>query len=87
MIPSVLLVIRKYVAPLAGAWIEMRLRKKEGVDPVVAPLAGAWIEIPLVQNQPDFVQVAPLAGAWIEIYSHVYSSSYNLCRSPRGSVD
>ena len=75
------------VAPLAGAWIEMYFTSIWFIIVFVAPLAGAWIEIPLVQNQPDFVQVAPLAGAWIEIYSHVYSSSYNLCRSPRGSVD
>ena len=33
------------VAPLAGAWIEIRLVITEGQVDSVAPLAGAWIEI------------------------------------------
>ena len=33
------------VAPLAGAWIEMPLRKAYNLVKTVAPLAGAWIEI------------------------------------------
>ena len=87
MIPSVLLVIRKYVAPLAGAWIEMRLRKKEGVDPVVAPLAGAWIEMYFTSIWFIIVFVAPLAGAWIEMGITDYFKIERISRSPRGSVD
>ena len=32
------------VAPLAGAWIETRIRMTEEQKNQVAPLAGAWIE-------------------------------------------
>lgn len=32
------------VAPLAGAWIEIRMEQKEGNRNGVAPLAGAWTE-------------------------------------------
>ena len=37
--------ISKYVAPLAGAWIEIMLVKVFHALLMVAPLAGAWIEI------------------------------------------
>ena len=55
------------VAPLAGAWIEIRRTDGHKSCGVVAPLAGAWIEI--VNFKPIFVSmlVAPLAGAWIEM--------------------
>ena len=34
------------VAPLAGAWIEIRMYMSDGLMNIfVAPLAGAWIEI------------------------------------------
>ena len=33
------------VAPLAGAWIEMRCNIARFCACIVAPLAGAWIEI------------------------------------------
>ena len=36
------------VAPLAGAWIEMRVEARFFTDETVAPLAGAWIEMFLV---------------------------------------
>ena len=35
-----------YVAPLVGAWIEIRTKDQNGDHPKVAPLVGAWIEIP-----------------------------------------
>ena len=35
----------RFVAPLAGAWIEIRFRVKASRGIEVAPLAGAWIEI------------------------------------------
>ncbi len=34
----------RYVAPLAGAWIETVVVGEEMSGQVVAPLAGAWIE-------------------------------------------
>ena len=33
------------VAPLAGAWIEIRRKNLKKSEKSVAPLAGAWIEI------------------------------------------
>ena len=59
--------MKSYVAPLAGAWIEINFQISDDHLGEVAPLAGAWIEIQhrcaLVCPSP----VAPLAGAWIEI--------------------
>ena len=34
-----------FVAPLAGAWIEIDARRSNSSTDIVAPLAGAWIEI------------------------------------------
>ena len=33
------------VAPLAGAWIEIKTEDYKWANDFVAPLAGAWIEI------------------------------------------
>ena len=38
---------RAYVAPLAGAWIEINDQLRQAFLSWVAPLAGAWIEIEL----------------------------------------
>ena len=35
----------EYVAPLAGAWIEILAISRGSILSPVAPLAGAWIEI------------------------------------------
>ena len=58
----------QYVAPHAGAWIEMLIRIQELPASMVAPHAGAWIEMILFPRKfvSDFV--APHAGAWIEMY-------------------
>ena len=55
------------VAPLAGAWIEMRTIFVRCALCIVAPLAGAWIEMSLMSYCCTVGGVAPLAGAWIEI--------------------
>ena len=55
------------VAPLVGAWIEIRKEPTEGLPILVAPLVGAWIEILAVMYMVDPASVAPLVGAWIEI--------------------
>ena len=34
-----------WVAPRAGAWIEIDILQKRGMAVFVAPRAGAWIEI------------------------------------------
>ena len=57
-----------YVAPLAGAWIEMDLPQLLSKIACVAPLAGAWIEIKTSITKLLNLPVAPLAGAWIEIF-------------------
>ena len=36
--------MRKYVAPLVGAWIERELKEGGNANRMVAPLVGAWIE-------------------------------------------
>ena len=56
-----------FVAPLAGAWIEILDHRSSLSVTSVAPLAGAWIEINIHLLTPSFLSVAPLAGAWIEI--------------------
>ena len=57
----------EWVAPLAGAWIEI-LHLLASTHPfLVAPLAGAWIEMVYLFYLFKFPAVAPLAGAWIEI--------------------
>ena len=38
-------ILHRAVAPLAGAWIEIRLVAGTECMKIVAPLAGAWIEI------------------------------------------
>ena len=57
------------VAPLAGAWIEIKKWTLMYNKRVVAPLAGAWIEIFDKKLKKQRFTVAPLAGAWIEIQS------------------
>ena len=37
---------KSYVAPFAGAWIEIRPIQSRKALLLVAPFAGAWIEIP-----------------------------------------
>ncbi len=56
-----------FVAPLAGAWIEITKMTVSQYCFSVAPLAGAWIEMVLVPLSALSKPVAPLAGAWIEI--------------------
>ena len=55
------------VAPLVGAWIEIKILRHKRFFPVVAPLVGAWIEIKRIFSPQQPLFVAPLVGAWIEI--------------------
>ena len=75
------------VAPLAGAWIEIRLSGAIRTPISVAPLAGAWIEIIVTEPLTLTPSVAPLAGAWIEILNSAAGGQTSGGRSPRGSVD
>ena len=57
-----------FVAPLTGAWIEIRNGSRSAGTLGVAPLAGAWIEIAV--RAVDFEDAGgspPSRGAWIEI--------------------
>jgi len=77
-----------WVAPLAGAWIEMST-PWNGTGPIlVAPLAGAWIEIENYGTRLHRpLRVAPLAGAWIEMPPCTSSTQVWQRRTPRGCVD
>ena len=57
----------RLVAPLVGAWIEIRLSSTTLIKERVAPLVGAWIEIDCDCPVRTDHKVAPLVGAWIEI--------------------
>ena len=37
--------MQNFVAPLAGAWVEIEEDCPRGIRNIVAPLAGAWVEI------------------------------------------
>ena len=56
-----------FVAPHAGAWIEISRRSQDCCLQRVAPHAGAWIEMSPVCLPFMGFYVAPHAGAWIEI--------------------
>ena len=57
-----------FVAPFAGAWIEIKGADVLSLPLFVAPFAGAWIEIrDMLQCDNIYECVAPFAGAWIEI--------------------
>ena len=66
---ALLFQVHSQVAPLAGAWIEIRTSPYSTARRGVAPLAGAWIEMQIMRTAVhDRLYVAPLAGAWIEMY-------------------
>ena len=75
------------VAPLVGAWIEIKKSNKEIIRKNVAPLVGAWIEI--IHEECDEMAgvVAPLVGAWIEINIHITLQFRDKSRSSCRSVD
>ena len=55
----------KYIGespPSRGAWIEINLGVKFGLDFASPPSRGAWIEIPFKAVDRVDHQVAPLAG-------------------------
>ncbi|EDP25161.1 hypothetical protein COPEUT_02655 [Coprococcus eutactus ATCC 27759] len=57
------------VAPFAGAWIEILMKRVRLTKEIVAPFAGAWIEMSGGNGDSTSSGVAPFAGAWIEMYS------------------
>ena len=77
----------EYVAPFAGAWIEIAEGCEKSPVLNVAPFAGAWIEILTPYWSTRWKMVAPFAGAWIEILAQLCAVLHRCCRSLRGSVD
>ncbi len=75
------------VAPLVGAWIEIKNLVLGKVGHLVAPLVGAWIEISKCGITSLIFFVAPLVGAWIEIIGRLVREPELKCRTPRGCVD
>ena len=75
------------VAPLAGAWIEIRGTSVLFVFFMSLPSRerGLKFKLLIIYHKP--LKVAPLAGAWIEIGIHYGINCYCHSRSPRGSVD
>ena len=67
-----------YVAPFAGAWIEIADKEPKETGKGVAPFAGAWIEIIGVNSKFYGNYVAPFAGAWIEI---IWCVGYCICKT------
>ena len=75
------------VAPLVGAWIEIRQANiTYRFKRTVAPLVGAWIEIYRNLHLLHDSGVAPLVGAWIEIFGNaqVYREYESLPSWERG---
>ena len=75
-----------FVAPLAGAWVEITIAGGAIAGDDVAPLAGAWVEIDILWEIVVRSVVAPLAGAWVEIVCWKAGNWNADGRSPRGSV-
>ena len=55
------------VAPLVGAWIEIKKQSEVDKQIAVAPLVGAWIEIAIFPSAYCANTVAHNVGEWIEI--------------------
>ena len=76
-----------YVAPFAGAWIEMALSLPISRSNAVAPFAGAWIEISVPEKEKDDLLSLPSRerGLKFQFIRFVIKSLEG--RSLRGSVD
>ena len=76
-----------WVAPLAGAWIEILSGRKNANLLMSLPSRERGLKYYPRKNLQKSNLVAPLAGAWIEIIFPGDLGKSNPCRSPRGSVD
>ena len=65
-LPLLHLLLRYWVAPRVGAWIETFLLCQVAPCICVAPRVGAWIETVLSRITMLISAVAPRVGAWIE---------------------
>ena len=74
------------VAPLAGAWIEIRYCCSEFKERSVAPLAGAWIEMTNEEDAETVKRSLPSRERGLKS-AVMEEAAERLSRSPRGGVD
>ena len=74
------------VAPLVGAWIEMRISTMTRLLVLVAPLVGAWIEITLGPMKTEYRTSLLSWERGLKCITHWYENN-GIGRSSRGSVD
>ena len=79
--------LKIYVAPHVGAWIEIISIIINSYIIFVAPHVGAWIEIKISIASLSSSVVAPHVGAWIEIIENPQEWIDEGSRSSRRSVD
>ena len=79
--------LKKWVTPFAGVWIEMSVLSITSFVPSVTPFAGVWIEIVKSLEISPALIVTPFAGVWIEICLLYILLHSCFCHSLRGSVD
>ena len=75
-----------YVAPLAGAWIEILGLYLYSKILTVAPLAGAWIEMIYREMVSLSSRSLPSRERGLKSVESTFNGS-PVSRSPRGSVD
>ena len=76
-----------FVAPLAGAWIEICVSSCITFLNSVAPLAGAWIEIESIRMTKGLTLLSlPSRERGLKFHD-ILNIHSTRCRSPRGSVD
>ena len=78
--------MNEYVAPHAGAWIEMRRRRGERCRWQVAPHAGAWIEIGIWLRTSHIAASRPTRARGLKL-RRLIRKRFPLCRAPRGRVN
>ena len=59
--------MKRQVAPLAGAWIEIEYSRGKKYFSWSLPSRERGLKLVCCKQQNQISQVAPLAGAWIEI--------------------
>ncbi len=57
-----------FVAPCAGAWVEIEDIKSGGAPIDVAPCAGAWVEISIGRYSPTAAASPPVRGRGLKYH-------------------
>ena len=76
-----------FVAPFAGAWIEMNSYTQQMKSAASLPSRERGLKYVSVLYFSPELHVAPFAGAWIEIAWEMLRNDKQPRRSLRGSVD